>query len=57
MIVDYCDEQDDKGNCCNRTPEYILKQQDGADLYLCKNCLYSLETNEEDKVYCYAPLK
>ena len=53
MIIDYCDNHDNKGNCCNRTPEYIIKKQDGTKLYLCETCSQQ-EVEEGDEALYYS---
>ena len=37
--VDFCDYQDNEGCVCNRTPVYIV-EEDEFDMYLCERCVH-----------------
>lgn len=46
-----CDYDSGDGVVCNRPAEIVLKRKK-YDLYLCKRCLYMVDTDDiEDKAY------
>jgi len=37
--VDFCDYQDSEGRVCNRTPVYIVEEEE-FNTYLCERCVH-----------------
>ena len=49
--VDFCDYQDNDGRVCNRTPVYIVKDEE-FNVYLCERCVHMYaEDFESDASY------
>ena len=50
-VPDFCDFDNGDGIVCNRLAEIVVKQEK-YDIYLCKRCLYMMDSEDvKDKAY------
>ena len=54
-IVDFCDCEKENGVVCNRTPEFVIKDND-VETYLCNECFYMYESPEGSQAFCISQI-